>query len=63
MFDNKVLLGVALTLGIIGWIGLGWVASTSQIAHECNLTGQFYVGRTVYYCDVAPQPLTTPKTK
>lgn len=63
MFNNKVLLGIALTLGIIGWVALGWVASASQIAYECRLVGYFYVGSTVYECDVARQPLTTPKTK
>ena len=63
MLDNKVLLGIGIAFGIVGWVALGWVASASQIAHECRLVGQFYVGQTVYDCDVARQPLTTPKTK
>jgi len=61
--DNKVLVGVALTLGIIGWVALGWILSASQIAYECRLVGQFYVGSTVYDCAVARQPLTVPKTQ
>lgn len=61
--NNKVLLGVALTLGIIGWVLLGWVASASMIAHECRLMGQFYVGSTVYDCEPQRQPLTKPLTK
>jgi len=63
LLDNKILVGVALTLGIIGWFILGWVASASTIAYECKLMGQFYVGGTVYECDVARQPLTVPKTQ
>ena len=63
MFENKTLVGVAITLGIIGWIAFGWVASASQIAYECRLMGQFYVGTTVYDCEVARQPLTVPTTK
>lgn len=60
---NKIAVGVAVALGIIGWIALGWVASASQIAYECRLMGQFYVSGTVYDCDVTRQPLTTPKTQ
>ena len=61
--DNKILIGIAVALGIVGWVALGWVAGANQIAHECRLMGQFYVGSTVYDCDVARQPLTVPKTK
>ena len=63
MMDNKVLVGIAITLGIIGWVAFGWIASANQIAYECRLMGQFYVGTTVYDCEVAQQPLTLPKTK
>ena len=63
MFENKILVGIAITLSIIGWIAFGWVASASQIAYECRLMGQFYVGSTVYDCEVARQPLTAPITK
>lgn len=60
---RDILIGVAIALGIIGWIALGWITSASQIAYECRLMGQFYVGTTVYDCEVARQPLTLPKTK
>lgn len=63
MMEYKVLKGVAIAVGTIGWVIIGWIASASQIAHECRMMNQFYVGTTVYDCDVARQPLTVPKTK
>ena len=63
MTEHKTLFGIAITVGVIAWVTVGWIASANQIAYECNLMGQFYVGHTVYNCDVAPQPLTVPKTK
>lgn len=63
MIEYKVLKGIAITISIILWVALGWIASASQIAHECKMMNQFYVGSTVYDCDVARQPLTKPLTE
>lgn len=58
-----MILGAAFALGAGGWICLGWLMGTNQIAYECQMMGQFYISKTVYDCEVARQPLTLPKTK
>ncbi len=60
---HNMFLGAAIALGIVGWVGVGWIIGTNQTAYECQMMGQFYVGKTVYDCEVARQPLTVPKTK
>ena len=36
--------------GLAG-ILIGWVLAHNEVARECRMQGNFYVGKTVYYCD------------
>lgn len=42
---------VLLALFAVAFFG-AWVTSASEIARECEKLGAFYVGNTVYKCEV-----------